>query len=453
MGNLRAWLEKRPPAQVITGYYLLAVTVSILLFSIPAVHKPGVDMSFSETVFMAISIVSDTGLTVINVAETYSVFGYFVIMIILQFAGIGIMAVSTFFWLVLRRRIGLRERQLIMVDNNQFLLSGLVRLVRDILKIIVVVELVGGVILGFHFLRYFPDWQEAFLQGLFASVCATTNAGMDITGESFAPFAGDYFAQLIIIIQIVIGAIGFPVLIEIKAYLAGKKTERGYPFRFSLFTKFTTVTYGVLLLLGTLAILILEANHSFQGMAWHERLFYALFQSTTTRSAGLTTMDIGDFSRPTLLVLSVFMFIGGSPNSMGGGIRTTTFALSVLFIYNYTKGNRYIKAFNREIHKDDVTRSLAFTLIAIAMCMLSILLIKVSDKQLDLIAIIFEVCSSFGTVGLSLGITPDLSLFAKCILMILMFIGRIGLTSFLLIVGGGDKKTKFDYPKEKMIIG
>ena len=135
------------------------------------------------------------------------------------------------------------------------------------------------------------------------------------------------------------------------------------------------------------------------------------FQAATTRSAGLTTMDINDFSMPTLLVMSIFMFIGGSPNSVGGGIRTTTFALNMLFIYHFAKGNRDIKVFNRELHQDDVMKSLAITLLAIVMCFISVVAISISDIQHQLIAIFLEVCSAFGTVGLSMGITPDLSVF------------------------------------------
>lgn len=451
--KIRNWLERRSPAQVISGYYLIAVTISILLFSIPAVLKPGVNMTFFDTVFTAVSVVSDTGLSVINVSETFSVFGYFVIMLVLQFGGIGIMAMSTFFWILLGRRIGLRERRLIMIDNNQFALSGLVQLVKEILKIILATELIGGIIFGFHFLRYFPTWQEAFLQGLFASVSATTNAGMDITGNSLIPFADDYFVQLLTIVLIIFGSIGFPVLIEVKAYLSKRKMKLEQPFRFSLFTKLTTLTYGILLLVGTLLIFLLEYQHYFKGMAWHESFFYAFFQAATTRSAGLTTLDITQFSHPTLLVMGVLMFIGGSPNSVGGGIRTTTFALNMLFIYHFARGNREIKVFKRELHPDDVMKSLAITLLAVIMCAMSVIAISISDKQHQLIEIFLEVCSAFGTVGLSTGITPELSVFARTILIILMFIGRIGLTSFLFIIGGSKKDAKFHYPVERVITG
>lgn len=454
MSKVRAWLEKRSPAQIITGYYLLAVIISILLFSLPAVYKSGVEVSFFDTVFMAVSVVSDTGMTVFKISETYSVFGYFIIMLVLQFAGIGVMAMSTFFWLLLGRKIGLRERKLLMIDNNQFSFSGLVRLVRDILKMIFLIELIGALIYGFYFLNYYPTWKEAFLQGLFASVAATTNAGMDITGESYVPYASDYFVQLITIIQIIIGAIGFPVLIEVKEYLFKGKTKLGYPFRFSLFTKLTTITYGILLIIGTFLILLLEYQNFFKDMSWHKSLFYAFFHSATTRSTGFTTMDITEFSVPTLLVMGVLMFIGGSSNSMGGGIRTTTLALNLLFIYNFAKGKRYIKVFNRELHQDDIMKSLAITLLATAICLVSVIIISISDKQQQLLAIFFEVCSAFGTVGLSMGITPDLSIFAKCILMFLMFIGRIGLSSFFLIIAGNNNKEEnYHYPKERVITG
>ncbi|MCM3705868.1 MULTISPECIES: TrkH family potassium uptake protein [Cytobacillus] len=451
--DIRNWLDKLKPAQVISGYYLLAVSVSVLLLSIPSVHKPGVEISFIDTVFTAVSAVSVTGLTVVNISDTYSVFGYFVIMFILQFGGIGIMALGTFFWLLLGRRIGLRGRRLIMVDHNQYALSGLVNLVKEIIKIILVIETLGALILGFHFLKYYPSWDDAFLHALFTSVSATTNGGMDITGSSLKPFAGDYFVQLINAILITLGAIGFPVLIELKEYLFRNKWNQEQSFKFSLFAKLTTVTYAALLVFGTVILLVMEFNQYFKNMDWHESFFYAFFQSATTRSGGLSTMDVNEFTMPTLIIMSILMFIGASPSSVGGGIRTTTFAVNILFIYHFAKGNRDIKIFKREIHEDDVLKSLAITLLAIGMCFFSVVILSITERQAELIEIIFEVCSAFGTTGLSLGITPELSIIGKCIIMALMFIGRIGLTSFLFIIGGKEKKPNYHYPKERVIIG
>ncbi|WP_026582248.1 TrkH family potassium uptake protein [Bacillus sp. J33] len=451
--DLRHWLDKLTPAQVISGYYLLAVSVSVLLLRIPGVHKPGVEVAFIDTVFTAVSAVSVTGLSVVNISETYSVFGYFVIMFILQFGGIGIMALGTFFWLLLGRKIGLRGRRLIMVDHNQYALSGLVNLIKEIIKIILVIETIGALILGFHFLKYYSTWDEAFLHALFASVSATTNGGMDITGASLQPYAGDYFVQLINIILITLGAIGFPVLIETKAYLFRSKWDHGQPFRFSLFAKLTTVTYAILLVFGTVILLVMEFGHYFKDMSWHKSFFYAFFQSATTRSGGLSTMDVSEFTMPTLLVMSILMFIGASPSSVGGGIRTTTFAVNILFIYHFARGNRDIKVFKREIHEDDILKSLAITLLAVGMCFISVVILSITEKNHHIIEIIFEVCSAFGTTGLSMGITPDLSNIGKCIIMALMFIGRIGLTSFLYIIGGKEKQPNFHYPKERVIIG
>jgi potassium uptake TrkH family protein len=448
--EIKERLDRLSPAQVITGYYLLAVTISVLLLRIPAVHQPGVEVSWLDSAFTAVSAVSVTGLSVLNISETYSTFGVFMLMFVLQFGGIGIMTLGTFFWILLGKKIGLRGRRLIMVDHNQSNLSGLVNLIREILKLILIIEAAGALILGVHFLSYYDTFQEAMLHGLFASVSATTNGGFDITGASLIPYADDYFVQLIHIILITLGAIGFPVLIEVKHYLFDRRDYKN--FRFSLFTKLTSATFAVLLVVGTVLILLLEGRHYFSGMSWHKTFFYAFFQSATTRSGGLSTLNVSDFAESTQLLLSGLMFIGASPSSVGGGIRTTTFALNVLFLYQFAHGNRDIKVFKREIHQDDVLKSLVITILAVGMCFFAVIVLSLSETH-SVTAIIFEVCSAFGTTGLSMGITSDLSAVGKCVIIMLMFIGRIGLTSFLFIIGGKEKKSIYHYPKERVIIG
>ena len=184
------------------------------------------------------------------------------------------------------------------------------------------------------------------MQGIFVSVSATTNGGLDITGESLVPYAKDYFVQTIVMFLIVLGSIGFPVLLELKAYIKNRVTN----FRFSLFTKITTTTYLFLFLFGVIVVLILEHSNAFKGLSWHQSLFYALFQSSTTRSAGLQTIDVSHFSDATNIVMGLLMFIGSSPSSVGGGIRTTTFAILILFVINFnnTGDKTGIKIFNRE---------------------------------------------------------------------------------------------------------
>ncbi|MFD1735510.1 TrkH family potassium uptake protein [Bacillus salitolerans] len=438
------------PAQLIVSFYFLAVSFSVIMLSLPIAHKEGVDWSFLDALFTAVSAVSVTGLTVVSTAEMFSVPGIFILAFVLQFGGIGVMTLGTFIWLLMGKKIGLKERQLIMTDQNQSSLSGLVNLMKHILSIIIIVELMGALILGTYFLKYFPSWQEAYLQGFFAAVSATTNAGFDITGSSLIPFANDYFVQFVVIILIVLGSIGFPVLIEVKDFLTQKSND--YRFRFSLFTKLTTTTFLILIIVGTVLIILFEWNHFFEGKTWHEAFFFALFQSVSTKSAGLATMDVSLFSEPTLLVISALMFIGASPSSVGGGIRTTTFALNLLFLYHFAKGNRHIKIFKRELHDDDILKSVVVTIMATLLCFSAITILSMTE-EFPLISIIFEVCSAFGTTGLSLGITPELSNIGKIVLIILMFVGRVGILSFLFVLGGRENKTRYHYPKERVIIG
>lgn len=436
------------PAQLIVSFYFIAVTVSVILISLPIAHKPEADLSFMDALFTAASAVSVTGLSVISIADTFSVTGIFILAFVLQFGGIGVMTLGTFIWLVTGRKIGLRERRLIMVDQNQTQLSGLVNMLKQILIIIILIEVIGTLILGTYFLNYFYTWKEAFLHGFFASVSATTNAGFDITGGSLMPFANDYFVQIITIIQITLGAIGFPVLIELKGYFSRKNKH----YRFTLFSKLTSLTFFLLIVSGTIVIFALEYNHFFKDMTWHESFFYSLFQSTTTRSAGLATMDVAEFSTPTLLFISGLMFIGASPSSVGGGIRTTTFALNILFLFHYARGNRSIKIFKRELHEEDIIKSLIVTTMALLICFVSIIFLSVTEP-FSLLEITFEVCSAFGTTGLSMGITPELSTPGKFLIILLMFIGRVGILTFLFLIGKKGAEANYHYPKERVIIG
>lgn len=187
---------------------------------------------------------------------------------------------------MLGKKIGFRERQLIMTDQNRGAFSGLVQLMIEILKLFLIIELIGAVILSvyFHLLGYFPTWSEAVLQGFFASVSATTNAGFDITGESLVPFAHDYFVQTINMILLIFGAIGFPVLLEVKGFLKSKKAKE--KFNFSLFTKLTTVTFFGLAVIGVVLFLIFDWSNFFINKTWDEKFFFALFQSVTSRNGG-----------------------------------------------------------------------------------------------------------------------------------------------------------------------
>ncbi|AKC76655.1 Trk family potassium (K+) transporter, membrane protein [Staphylococcus haemolyticus] len=445
-------LKKSSPQQGIVLYYLIAIVVAFLLLNLPFVHKHGVDVSPIDTLFVAVSGISVTGLSPVNIVDTYSTFGQIIILIILNIGGIGVMAIGTVLWVVLGKHIGIRERQLIMLDNNKDTMSGTVKLILEIIKTILTIEFIGALLLAFYFYRDNPDLKNALMQGLFVSVSATTNGGLDITGQSLIPYAKDYFVQTIVMFLIVLGSIGFPVLLEIRAYVRNRVSH----FRFSLFTKITTSTYLFLFVFGVLAILALEYHHAFKGLSWHQSLFYSLFQSATTRSAGLQTIDVTNFSDATNVIMSILMFIGSSPSSVGGGIRTTTFAILILFVINFNNNaeKTAIKVFNREIHVVDIQRSFAVFTMASILTFVSMIVILATEKtNLTFLQVFFEVMSAFGTCGLSLGVTDDISGLTKVILMILMFIGRVGLISFIIMIAGRKEPDKYHYPKERVQIG
>lgn len=437
------------PFQLIVTYYFIAIAVSFLLLRIPAVYKHGIEISYIDTLFTAISAVSVTGLTVINFADTFTPFGIIVLLVICQVGAIGIMSIGTFIWILFGRKIGMRGRQLIMIDHNQYNLSGVVHLLKEIVKILFVIEAIGAIILSVHFLRYYDSLGEAIKHGIFTSISATTNSGFTLTDSSLQPFSSDYFVQFVVMILIGLGAIGFPVLVEIKKYLSRKESS----FRFSLFTKITTATYGILFLVGTVGIFIIESFQSFQGMAWHERLFASMFHSISARSGGLATYEISSFNEATDIFLSFLMFIGASPSSVGGGIRTTTFAVAILFLINFANGRHEIQIFGREIHLTDVYKSFVVIILAAFMVLFATMLLLITEPYASVNQVIFEITSAFGTCGLTLGITENLSVAGKIIIMILMFIGRVGLISFLYSLGGKANKTQYHYPKERVIIG
>ena len=439
------------PFRIIVASYIIAMFLFSVFLFLPASAQEGVTVSYTEALFTAVSAVSVTGLTVVNVSETYSPLGIFFLAAAIQLGGIGVMTLGTFVWMVLGRKIALSQRMLIMVDHNQISFAGLVKLMRGILFVAFGIELAGALILGTYYINYFDTVGEAFYQGAFGALSAFTNAGFDVTGQSLIPFADDYFVQLVNIILIFAGAIGFPVLMELKEYF----TTSDRSFRFSLFTKIATSTYFIVFGVGVLGLLITERSAYYDGMVWHQQLFFSLFNSATARSGGLSTMDMNELTLASLLLLSGLMIIGASPSSVGGGIRTTTLAVMFLTIRSFAMGRSDVKVFGREIHVEDQQK--AFIVLSVFAVGLFAAITGISHLEsgndIALIAIVFETSSAFGTSGLSMGITPDLTFGSQTVLMVLMLIGRVGLVAFLFSIRAQEKKTHFHYPTERIIIG
>src|SRR5690625_1993475 len=446
------WFNQLSSAQLLLLFYILAIVFSTSILLLPIAYKDGVHVPFMDILFVSVNALSVTGLTPISVSETFTTAGVFILALIMHLGAVGVMAVSTFIWLLIGKKIGISERRLIMRDQNQTEFGGMVYLIKQIFYVVLIVETIGVIVLGTYFLFYFPTAKEAYLEGFFVTISAISNAGFGLSNDSLAAFSSDYFVQSIVIFLIIFGAIGFPVLIEIKRYLFKNKNQKK-KFRFTLFTKVTTTTFFFLVALGTIMIYLIDRQGFMQGKNWHEGIFYALFQSVTTRSAGLTTMDVSLLSESNHLFMSALMFIGASPSSAGGGIRTTTFALVLIFMITYARGGKRLKLFNRQIYDKDLMKAVTIMILATFFIFFAVFLLSLVEP-FSLTAILFEVTSAFGTIGLSLGITEDLTSFSKVVLMILMFIGRIGIVTFLYTFRKNKQNDDYiRYPKERIIIG
>ncbi|NKC69029.1 TrkH family potassium uptake protein [Vagococcus fluvialis] len=441
--------------QIIFIYYVLMTIVSFILLGLPFFQKPGADISLFDTLFMAISTVSVTGLSTFNINEVYNERGIILLEILFQIGGLGIMMFSTFFFILSRKRISLKRRQLIMTDMNQPRLSGSVKLIKNTVYTLLGIQFIFGLIFSIRF--YFSDHHEtlseAIFQGFYQSISAVTNSGFDVTGMSATPYAKDYLFITFLILLIMVGGIGFPVIMEFKEWLFHKREKHDIPFRFSLFSKLAISIYLILFVFGTLTIYLLERNHLFTDMSEIQKWMTSMFYSTTTRNAGLQMHDLSSFQTPTLLLFSMLMFIGCSPSSVGGGVRTTTIAILGLYMLSFIKSEDNVTIFSRRIEDRDIKKAVVVFNLSLAMCFLAVLILSITEQQ-NMIAIIVEVASAFGTTGLSLGITSDLTFIGKIVIAALMFIGRIGMLYTLMVFVPKERQDHgYLFPSEKIIIG
>lgn len=445
-------LQKMPASRLIVIAYSIGIFLIAILLKLPISLKEGATISFVDALFTSASAVSVTGLTTVGINDTLSSFGIGVLIVAFQFGGIGVMTLGSFYWLLFGQEIGLLQRKMIMIDQNRNNLSGLVQLMKLVLLFTLILEVISTVAFGLYFYltgEYGSIWSALYF-GMFHTISAFTNAGFDLFGNSLLNYSNDYFVQALTMFLIVLGGIGFPVLAELREYWWGGHKN----FRFSLFTKLTLVTTSVLLLFGAIGFWLTERTHALAGMSWHGKILSALFTSVTSRSAGLTTIDMSTITEASLLLVSILMFIGASPSSMGGGVRTTTVAVIVLALIAYARGEKEPKVFGRMISQEDSLKSFVFFLTGIALLLGGIFILLLAEpNRWGVSAILFEVASAFGTCGLSTGITADLGTVSKISLIVLMFIGRIGLFLFYSLFTKGKKKPLIRFPEEKLIIG
>jgi Trk-type K+ transport system membrane component len=320
-----------------------------------------------------------------------------------------------------------------------------------ILKIAIIFELIGATVLTFHFwYNYQMPVINALGMGVFHGISGFTNAGFDLFGNSLQDFERDYLIQSVIGILLILGAIGFPVLLELNSYIKSRRHRT--KFKFSLYAKLTTITFGALLVAGFLIVLLSELSGTLAGMPWHQKISVALFHSLATRNGGFSTIDVSIFRNATLLFFCMLMFIGASPSSCGGGIRTTTFAVIILSVISFFRGRSTVKIFRRELFNEDIMRAFSVFFVA-AMLVFGSIILLMEIEPFTTTEILFEACSAFGTTGLSMGITGQLSTAGKTVIIFLMFVGRIGIISLLLLFQKRKVDDRYHFVKERIIIG
>jgi trk system potassium uptake protein TrkH len=434
----------RPPQVLLLGFALLILAGTALL-SLPAATSGGQRPDFLTSLFTATSAVCVTGLVVVDTGTYWSPFGQVVILLLMQVGGLGFMTAGTLFALLLGKRIGLRERLIMREALNQIDVGGVVRLAKYVLLFTLVVESAAALVLA---LRWSADfgWPGALWRGVFHAVSAFNNCGMDLMGNfrSMMGYVTDPWVNFGITLPIILGGLGFAVVADVQA-----KRRWG---RLSLHTKIVLLTTLALLVGGFLAILALEWSHSLRDLPLGGKLLAAYFQAVVPRTAGFNTLDIAGLRTATQFLLIILMFIGASPGSTGGGIKTTTFYLLVLVAWCQSRGRGGVEAFRRRIPQDQADRALTVFLMGVGLVCGVTMLLLVTEGS-DFLRTLFEVTSAFGTVGLSMGLTPELSPWGRLLIIFTMYTGRLGPLTVAFALAERRRKVYVRHPEEKLMIG
>ena len=435
--------------EIIVFGTLLIIILGGFVLSLPVSSSDGTSTPFIDSLFTAASAFCVTGLVIYDTYSHWSLFGQIVILTLIQVGGLGFMTVITLFSMFLKRKIGLKERRLLMESANTLKIGGIVLLVKKILIRTLIFESVGALLLT---LRFYPSMgkKEGLFNGIFHSVSAFCNAGFDLMGKygqfsSLTTYANDTVVNTTVMLLIVIGGIGFVVWDDIFLNRLEFK-------KYQLHTKIVLVSTAVLIFGGALIFFIIEYNQSMIDMNLKGKIMSSLFHSITPRTAGFNTLNLNKMSEGGYLLTMLLMIIGGSPGSTAGGIKTTTFVTLIIAAMSSAKQSPDVTLFKRRLETDCLKKASSITVIYLSTAFIAIMLIStVQDFTLE--EIMFEVISALGTVGLSLGITPSLNIFSKIIIALLMYGGKVGVLSVVAVLAEKREPSPLSRPYEKIIIG
>ncbi|WP_394526143.1 TrkH family potassium uptake protein [Lacrimispora sp. JR3] len=452
------------PSQIVTISFLMIILIGSVLLKLPVSQSASAGtVSFLDCLFTATSAVCVTGLVTVTTATSWSLFGKIIILLLIQIGGLGIVAIITYLGIHLGKRITLKERLTLQTAFNHTDFHGMVRMVMFVIRGTLIFEGIGAVFLFIGFLMEGHDVFTSLFYGIFHSVSAFCNAGFDVIGDkSLIPYGTNFLICIPIMLLIIIGGIGFSVWVDliynIKNYFSLKIKKR---WKFSLHTKLVLITTGLLLFTGFLYFLTAEYNNTrlWGNDGFGERMFKAFFQSVTLRTAGFATIDQGALGETSKFISSLFMIIGGSPGGTAGGIKTVTLAVVICSVWSVIKGRYTIDVFHKNIPLQLLQKSLTIIIIMTVLLCTGTAILTLTEYNNayshGTVDLFYEVASALGTVGLTTGITPFLSSQGKLLLILCMFIGRIGPISILISLSKRGEKANntIRYPKEDILIG
>lgn len=443
---------------LVSGFLGIILAGAVLLWLPVSNQQP---IAFIDAFFTSVSAVCVTGLVTIVPGAQFTLFGKVILLILIQVGGLGIIVCMTVFFMLLGKRITLRQRIYIQQTYNMDTLSGMVRLIRWVLKVTLVVEAMGAI--GYA-IRFVPLYGigKGIWYSIFHSISAFCNAGIDILGDSsLAGYVTDPVINLVTMALIISGGLGFTVWSDILHVLKIRETYQRTPGRIfrqmSLQTKMTLVITGILIAAGGIGIFCLEYSNAdtIGAMSNGDKLLASFFHAVSTRTAGFATVAQGGFRDATILFSCILMFIGGSPGGTAGGIKTTTAGMLLFSCVAVLRGGKDTECFGRKIAAENVRTGASIVMVAVLALLGGTILVAAAEPAMALGDVIYETTSAIGTVGLSTGITPMLSDFSKCVIMFLMYIGRLGpVTVVLAFVSRQDigKKAR-KLPERRIMVG
>lgn len=453
--SLRKSLQRMHPAYLVIFSYLLAAFIGSVLLSIPQAST-GERVGPLDALFTATSAICVTGLIVVDTGSQFTVFGKTVILVLIQLGGLGVMTFSVFLFLFLGKRLGTKGRWVINETFTPTPSRDIGTLTRSIFVFTFMVEAVGAAAL-FLVWRGEMSFPGAIFTSVFHSVSAFCNAGFSFFRFSFEPYRAGFLLNIVIMMLIVIGGIGFPVIFEF--FMRFKNRNTGGRQTYSLHTRTVLTTTAFLIFSGALLVYFLESKGSLAGLPFGERVLASFFQSITARTAGFNTLDISSLGAAALFVILMLMFVGASPGSCGGGIKTTSLAVFVGIMKSKVKGMDSVSLSRRTLPEETVSRVLAIFILAVLTISTGLLILLVTQGnpgaglREHFLTYLFEAVSAFGTVGLSMGITSSLTPAGKIVIIVLMLLGRVGLLTLAYVVTRRERKTSFRYAEEKIMIG